>query len=332
LKQILVIRFSSIGDLVLTTPILRRLKATFPKATLDVLTKPAYCTILQGNPALRTIFTTENFKAETRYDLVVDLQNNIASHRYHRIGENIVVYRKENWKKMLLVWFKVNLYRQYESVVERYAKGLKRFGVCLDEHGCEIFLSDAERAFGKAHRGKLPVLAVCVGARHFTKRFPSERFAEVLNHLLNKRAVEIWLLGGKADAPFAASVSEALKRKDTVKDFSGRYTLRETASLIASADAVLSNDTGLMHIAAAFQKPIVVLFGSSVKEFGFLPYKAPFTLLEVEGLACRPCSHIGRQRCPKSHFKCMHDIPTEQILRAVETALEPSRKSKEAWG
>jgi heptosyltransferase-2 len=329
LKQILIIRLSSIGDIVLTTPILRQLKSTFPNATIDALTKPAYSTILHGNPALRTIFTAENFKPELRYDLIVDLQNNLTSRKYHRLGEKIVVYRKENWKKFLLVHFKVNLYQGYESVVERYAKSLAPFGVRLDEKGCEIFLSHEEEKFGKEHRtAEMPVLAVCFGAKHFTKRFPSERFASALNHLLEKKVMEVWLLGGKEDAPFAKMILEQVKRKETVKDFSGKYTLRETASLLASADAVLSNDTGLMHIAAAFQKPIVVLFGSSVKEFGFLPYKVPFSLLEVEGLACRPCSHIGRKRCPKSHFKCMHEIPEERILRAIENALKQGKKSK----
>ncbi len=329
MKRILVIRLSSIGDIVLTTPILRQLKTTFPNATIDALTKPAYSTILQGNPALSTIFTTQTFKAETRYDLVVDLQNNLTSRKYHRFGEKVVKYQKENWKKVLLVQFKVNLYRNYESVVERYAKSLAPFGVRLDEKGCDFFLSNEEEEFGKKHRpAEMPVLAVCFGAKHVTKRFPPERFASALNHLLEKRAVEVWLLGGKEDALFANMILEQVKVKEMVKDFSGKHTLRETASLIASADAVLSNDTGLMHIAAAFQKPMVVLFGSSVKEFGFLPYKVPFALLEVEELACRPCSHIGREQCPKSHFKCMYEIPEAQILRAIETALKQGKKSE----
>ncbi len=327
MKRILVIRLSSIGDLVLTTPILRQLKAAFCDATIDALTKPAYSAILQSNPALSAIFTTENFKPETRYDLVVDLQNNFTSRKYHRFGEKVVKYRKENWKKWLLVHFKVNLYQGYKSVVGRYAKHLAPFGVRLDEKGCEMFLSDEERDFGKKHRtAEMPVLAVCFGAKHVTKRFPPERFASVLNHLLEKRAVEVWLLGGKEDAWFGETILDGVKRKDRVKNFSGKHTLRETASLIASADAVLSNDTGLMHIAAAFQKPIVVIFGSSVKEFGFLPYKTPFALLEVEGLSCRPCSHIGRNRCPKSHFKCMMEIPESRVVSAVETALEQGKK------
>ncbi|MFQ3598532.1 MAG: glycosyltransferase family 9 protein [Chloroherpetonaceae bacterium] len=323
--RLLVIRLSSIGDILLTTPILRALKATFQEAEIDFLTKPSFTALLEGNPALKTIFTTENFEPKQRYDLVIDLQHNLTSRKYHQAGKKIVCYHKENWKKFLLVNFKVNLYRGYESVVERYAKSLAPFGVRLDEKGCEVFLNHEEKDFGKKHRtAKTPVLAVCFGARHVTKRFPPERFASALNQLLEKNPIDIWLLGGKEDAPTAEEILSHVRARSSVKNFSGQHTLRETAAMLASSDAVLSNDTGLMHMAAAFQKPMVVLFGSSVKEFGFLPYKSAFELLEVEGLECRPCSHIGREHCPKLHFKCMRDISESGLVNAVENALKRS--------
>ncbi len=321
--RLLVIRLSSIGDILLTTPILRALRTTFPSAEIDFLTKPTFTSLLQGNPNLTNILATENFKPNQRYNFVIDLQHNFVSRKYHRFGKKVVRYQKENWKKFLLVNFKVNLYRDYESVVERYAKSLAPFGVTLDEKGSEVFLNNEEIEFGKSYRSaETPVLAVCFGARHFTKRFPSERLASTLNRLLENNRIDVWLLGGKEDAPIADEILKEIRKKSSVKNFAGKHTLRQTASMLANADAVLSNDTGLMHIAAAFQKPIVVLFGSSVKEFGFLPYKAKFQLLEVEELTCRPCSHIGREACPKSHFKCMREIPEEQIVEAVENALK----------
>ncbi len=331
--RVLVIRLSSIGDILLTTPILRALKATFQNAKIDFLTKPHFKQLLEGNPALTTIFTTEHIEPKQPYDLVVDLQHSLASRKYHRLGKKTVCYQKENWKKFLLVNFKVNLYRGYESVVARYAKSLAPFGVTLDEKGCEVFLNPNEMDFGRSHRTvEKPVLAVCFGARHFTKRFPPERFASALNALLENNAIDIWLLGGKEDAPIADEILSHVRSKSNVKNFSGRHTLRQTAAMLAQADVVLSNDTGLMHIAAAFQKPIVVLFGSSVKAFGFLPYKASFELLEVEGLKCRPCSHIGRASCPKSHFKCMHDISEERLINAVENALKQSGSNEKQRG
>lgn len=331
--RVLVIRLSSIGDILLTTPIVRALKATFQGAQIDFLTKPNFAPLLEGNPALTTIFATENIEPKQPYDLVVDLQHSLTSRKYHRLGEKAVCYQKENWKKFLLVNFKVNLYREYESVVERYAKSLAPFGIRLDEKGCEVFLNHEEMSFGKKHRTTgTPVLAVCFGARHFTKRFPPERFANALNRLLEKNAIDIWLLGGKEDAPIADEILSNMRSKSSVKNFSGRHNLRETAAMLAQADAVLSNDTGLMHLASAFQKSMVVLFGSSVKEFGFLPYKSAFQLLEVEGLKCRPCSHIGRDSCPKSHFKCMRDISEERLVSAVEDILRRSMVSEKQRG
>jgi heptosyltransferase-2 len=331
--RLLVIRLSSIGDILLTTPILRAIKAAVQSAEIDFLTKPTFTPLLQGNPNLTNIFTTEKFKPDQRYDLVVDLQHNFVSYKYHRLGKKVVRYQKENWKKFLLVNFKVNLYQGYESVVERYAKSLASFGVTLDERGCEFFLNKEEIEFGKSYcSAETPVLAVCFSARHFTKRFPSERLASTLNRLLEKKRIDVWLLGGKEDAPIADEILKEMREKSSVKNFAGKHTLRQTASMLANADAVLSNDTGLMHMAAAFQKPIVVLFGSSVKEFGFLPYKAKFQLLEVEGLTCRPCSHIGREACPKSHFKCMREIPEDQIVEAVRNALKQSGNDEKQRG
>ncbi len=331
--RLLVIRLSSIGDILLTTPILRAIKATFQSAEIDFLTKPTFTPLLQGNPNLTNILTTENFKPDQHYNLVVDLQHNLFSRKYHRLGKKTVCYQKENWKKFLLVNFKVNLYRGYESVVERYAKSLAPFEVRLDEKGCEVFLNHEEMEFGKSHRTmEKPVLAVCFGARHFTKRFPSERLASTLNRLLEKNRIDVWLLGGREDAPIADEILKEIREKSSVKNFAGKHTLRQTVSILASANAVLSNDTGLMHIAAALQKPMVVLFGSSVKEFGFLPYKAPYQLLEVERLTCRPCSHIGRETCPKSHFKCMLDIPENRIVEAVKNALKQGGNDEKQRG
>lgn len=327
--RILVIRLSSIGDILLTTPILRALRTTFQDAEIDYLTKPNFIPLLERNPALTSIFTTEKFEPKRRYELIVDLQHSFVSSKYHRWGEKVVCYQKENWKKFLLVNFKMNLYRGYESVVERYAKSLAMFGVKLDEKGGEVFLSGEEIEFGKSYcKAEVPVLAVCFGARHFTKRFPPERFASALNRLLEKKTIEVWLLGGKEDSPIADEIMSTVRSKVNVKNFAGLHNLRETAAMLASADAVLTNDTGLMHMAAALQKPMVVLFGSSVKAFGFLPYKAAYQLLEVEGLRCRPCSHIGLEGCPKSHFKCMNDISEERLVSAVEDALKQRMISK----
>ncbi len=321
INKILVIRLSSIGDIILTTPLLRRLEAAYPEAAVDYCTKPPFVSLLSANPRLSKIYTMEQLPTET-YDLVVDLQNN---HRSQTIVRSInatqkVRYRKENWKKWLMVQCKLNLYSTTQSVVDRYRAALTQPEVTDDIEGCELYPSAAEKAFAEPYiiAGK-KTLALCFGARHFTKRYPSLRFAALLSILCKDDSVRVLLLGGKEDAFQALEILNALPMpyRSQVVNLAGSCTLMQTAALLEQCDAVLTNDTGLMHMASAFGQKLFVLFGSSSSAFGFLPYHTPYELFQVEGLPCRPCSHIGRDRCPKGHFRCMNDLSEELIVRRI---------------
>jgi lipopolysaccharide heptosyltransferase II len=322
-EKILVIRLSSIGDIILTTPLVRRLRRAFPEAQIDYLVKPAFKQLLAHNPRINTVLTTDQQSLD-RYDVIIDLQNNFRSKRL-RSGKakTLFFYRKQNWKKWLLVQFKVNLFKTCTPVPERYIEAAEELGLKDDGLGCELFVGkDAQAYASQMLTGEFPKLAVCYGAKHFTKQFPVEKFARVLNDLLDRHQIDVLLLGGKEDAALGEEIFRRIEKKDRVKDFSGKCSLMETAALLSASDAVLTNDTGLMHMASAFGKPMVVLFGSSVEAFGFAPYRVPSRILQVDGLSCRPCSHIGRSRCPKGHFKCMNDISDASVTNAVEKALK----------
>lgn len=321
MERILIIRLSSIGDIVLTTPIIRQARARFPHAQIDFLTQSAFAELLRHNPYLSRVHSVEDFRP-AKYDLCIDLQNSRRSRWLRRgLATHLAQYHKENWKKFLLVRFKWNLLSSAPPVPLRYLAACHAFGLEDDGEGCDIFLSDDARRFAAQAIQSKKTLAVCYGARHFTKRFPIEKIATVLNALLSERDIQALLLGGKDDAPLGETLRSMISPAASVSDFSGKCSLLQTAALLERADAVFTGDTGLMHIAAAFQKPIVVVFGSSVKEFGFLPFRAPYHLLEREGLSCRPCSHIGRARCPKGHFKCMEEIDERAVLQAIASAL-----------
>ena len=321
IKKILIIRLSSIGDIILTTPLIRRLQAAYPEATIDYCTKPPFLTLLASNPRLSAIYTTEQLPTET-YDLVVDLQNN---HRSRTIvgslnAKQTLKYQKENWKKWLMVHCKINLYSATQSVVDRYQAALNKLGVPDDLQGCELYPSPSDQAFAEPYAiAGNKTLALCFGAKHFTKRYPPQRFAALLSILLRDDSVRVLLLGGKEDATQALEIVNALPAacRSKVVNLSGSCSLMQTAALLEQCDAVLTNDTGLMHMASAFGKKLFVLFGSSSATFGFLPYHTPYELFEVDGLSCRPCSHIGRDRCPKGHFRCMNDLSEELIARRV---------------
>ena len=328
IKTILVIRLSSIGDIVLTTPLLRSLKVAFPEARIDYCTKVPYASLLAENPRISSIYTLEEPPSGS-YDLVVDLQNNLRSHAIVRSlrRQHLVHYRKANWKKWLLVQCKINIYGSYRSVVDRYRDALKEFALSGDSLGCELYPSLSDRAFAcTVVDGNRKTLALCFGAKHFTKRYPPRSFAALLTLLLSETPMLVLLLGGKEDAPQASEIIEALPAafRPMVLNLAGSCSLMQSAAILERSDAILCNDTGLMHIASAFGKKLFLLFGSSSASFGFLPCHASYDLFQVEGLSCRPCSHIGRDCCPKGHFRCMNDLSQSFIAGKILDYLKQS--------
>lgn len=329
IRSILIVRLSSIGDIVLTTPVIRELRQAFPEARIDFCTKSPFMTLLAGNPSLTSVCTPENIPQGT-YDLAVDLQNNRHSRALLRSLDVRMVrrYRKRNWMKLALVKCKLNLYGGvYRSVVDRYRESIDGI-VPPGSERCALFPATEDREFAlQILDSGVPVLAVCFGANHFTKRYPEERFAEVISRVASTVDLRVLLLGGKDDAPGAGRILAALPEplRSRVIPMAGRTTLMQSAALLERSDIVLCNDTGLMHIASAFGRRLLVLFGSSAREFGFLPWATPFELFEIPGLACRPCSHIGRDSCPKGHFRCMNDIGAEKIATRIVELLETRR-------
>ena len=330
IKKILLIRLGSIGDITLTTPLIRHLAIAYPTAQIDYCTKSPFVSLLHANPCISTLYTIDQ-PPKGNYDLVVDLQNNFRSQSIVRSLHSIrtVRYRKENWKKWILVQFKLDFYGSYRSVVERYLDSLKEIGFSgSEQHGCELYPSSEEQAFAATYfQSDQKTLALCFGAKHFTKRYPPKQFAALLCSLLIKESLRIVLLGGKEDAPHALELMKSLPDscRTMVDNLAGSCTLMQTAALLSRCDAVLCNDTGLMHIASAFGKKLFVLFGSSSQAFGFLPWHTPYELFEVEGLHCKPCSHIGRDHCPKGHFRCMNDLSPNTIAEHIHNYLQSFR-------
>lgn len=321
INTILVIRLSSIGDIILTTPVIRSLKVAWPDAKIDYCTKAPFVSLLADNPRLSAIYTNEQ-PPSGAYDLVVDLQHNLRSHTIVRSLhlQRLVHYRKGNWKKWLLVHCKLNAYSSCQSVVDRYLDAVRELGAAGDLQGCELYPSSEEKAYANPFfTDGRKTLALCFGAKHLTKRYPPQRFAAILVLLFRAMPLQVLLLGGKEEAPQATEIMNALPEecRPMVINLAGSCTLMQTAALLERSDAVLCNDTGLMHMASAFGKKLFVLFGSSSAAFGFLPYHASYDLFEVEGLPCRPCSHIGRDRCPKEHFRCMNDLSQTLIASKI---------------
>jgi lipopolysaccharide heptosyltransferase II len=340
----LIIRFSSIGDIVLTTPLLRVLRARFPDIQMDYVVRKTYADLVRSNHNLNV---TYEFDASTgfaglrmlkkrlkgeRYDLVLDLHDSIRS-RYLRslLGvDRIAVLDKRLKERTMLVRFKKNIYRGLVPVVDRYIETLEDYGITNDGRGPELHIPD-ETLFGVS--GRMAgfrlnrfehVLGVCPFARHWTKEWPLEFFTEIAKRFVREKDGAVMIFGGRADVERAQHLTAQLGEAsvpERIVNLAGMLSLTETAAAMQYCDVLLTNDTGLMHIADAMQKKVVALFGSTVREFGFYPRPENAVVMERPGLYCRPCSHVGRDKCPEEHFRCMREIEPTDVFEAVRELL-----------
>jgi ADP-heptose:LPS heptosyltransferase len=325
--RILVIRFSSIGDIVLASPVLRSLRSAFPEAEIHVATKAAYASLLEFNPNVDTVTALEadgwaDFisRLKTRhYEHVVDLHNNLRSRRltWAISCTNVRRFPKRNLRKWLLTTFKIDRMPD-EHIVERYARAMPA-GTRLDEKGLAFYAGTehtrrADAIFADWAHPK--PLGIVLGATYATKRWLPEHFEALLSGYTGP----VILFGGPAEAPLAAHCA-SVAAGPVLNAVAMALPINTTAALMRHCGHVLTHDTGLMHIAAAYGIPMTVLWGNTVPAFGMAPYAATAVNLEVPDLPCRPCSKLGSDRCPQGHFRCMRDL-TPKLVR---TYLPPHR-------
>jgi len=323
--KFLVIRFSSIGDIVLTSPVVRCLRQQVPDAEVHFLTKNGFRSIVEHNPYIDKVhilgdsfeLMVHELKIE-EYDYVVDLHHNLRTLRVKKaLGTKSYSFKKLNVEKWLLTNFKVDVLPKVH-IVDRNFTTVLPFGVRNDDKGLDYFIPESavvpEKDIPAAHLAGF--IALVIGAAHNTKKLPLHKLkalCEAIDH-------PIIILGGKEDREIGTAISSL----DPVRLYNacGKFSLNESADLVRRSKLVISHDTGLMHIAAAFQKPIVSIWGNTVPKFGMYPYyggrsSQRYDIFEINHLRCRPCSKIGYAKCPKGHFKCMEEIDVKAIAARV---------------
>ncbi len=326
-KKFLIIRFSSIGDIVLTTPVIRCLKKKYPGCEIHYLTKKNFAGIVESNPNVAKVHRLENDLKETidelkkeKFDHIIDLHNNIRTLRIKKALKKIPFhsFKKLNTRKWIYTNFKMNL-MPHKHIVDRYMETVASLGVINDGAGLEFFIpendfvKDDDIPFSHSQG----YIAIAIGAAHNTKKLPKNKLTELC------RLIEypVILLGGNEDFYDGLEISQ----EDPVKIYNacGKFKLNESADLLRRSKMVISHDTGLMHIAAAFKKNILSIWGNTVPSFGMYPYQTLYEVFQVNKLWCRPCSKIGYDKCPLGHFKCMHNQSVSAIAASVHTFLKP---------
>ena len=322
--KILVVRFSSIGDVVLTTPIVRCLKQQIPNATIHFITKKNFVSLIDQNPNIDKIIAIQSSINEVisdlkkeKYDWVIDLHKNV---RTLSLKQKLKVpsrsFPKMNIEKWMLVKFKLDRMPKIH-IVDRYFETVKHLGVKNDFLPCDFYISsDSNVSIITSFGIQIPFLAIAIGAQFSTKRLPLNKLVEIIS----KINYPIVLVGGQMDADLADSIISSFPDK-LIKNACGGFTLQQSASIIKQSKVLLTNDTGLMHIASCFEIPIVSVWGNTVPSLGMYPYfpKSPelFSIHEVKNLNCRPCSKIGYKKCPKSHFNCMNLQNSNEIVEDI---------------
>jgi ADP-heptose:LPS heptosyltransferase len=322
--KFLIIRFSSIGDIVLTTPVIRHLKKQVQDVEVHYLTKQCYASLLEANPYLDKVHSFDgDMKSCLRilkqegYDYIIDLHHNTRSARI-KVGlkRMDLSVRKLNALKWIYVNFHLNRLPDVH-MVDRNLDTIRNFIDEQDELGLDHFIPEKE----KVDLSMLPpgfaggYLALAIGAQHETKKLPKESLVS----LCSKLSLPVMILGGPGDHETGAFIVKSLPGK-TIMNGCGAYSIHQSASLVQQSRLLITHDTGLMHIGAALGKKIITIWGNTVPGFGMYPYRAdPASIqFEVSGLRCRPCSKIGYQKCPKKHFKCMINQDLDAISAAAE--------------
>lgn len=331
--KFLVIRFSSIGDIVLTTPVVRCLKKQVPGAVIHYLIKPQFKMVMEPNPYIDKFHVLqedwdemiEALKAE-KFDHIIDLHHNLRTLRVKK-ALKVPAYslNKLNIEKLIFVKLKWNVMPKLH-IIDRYLETVEPFGVKNDGDGMDYFIPEDQRVPLKDipashHAG---FISIVIGASFYTKKLPVRKLQE----LCQKIKHPIILLGAKEER----AEGEAIASVDPIKVYNacGKFSLHESADLVRQSKVVIAHDTGLMHIAAALRKQVIAIWGSTTPSFGMVPYYGknflqrvppPSDDVQVHKLWCRPCTKIGRNKCPQGHFKCMKNISIDEIVANVEKRL-----------
>lgn len=309
-SKILIIRFSSFGDIVLTFPLIKALKSRLPRCKVHFLTSEKYASLAGMNPLIDKVIPynaaeplsliREKVVHEEEYDVILDLHKNFRS-LYLTLFSGIPVrrYNKESWKKFLLVEFKVNKFEEVTPVYKKYLLTVKDI---LSPAGYGFSLTPLN--FDFTRRISEDYIVIAPSSRHFNKTYPKEKFLNVINGIEGYK-VAIVGDGSKRDNEICSFLES---NSSKVVNFCGKLEFPELAGVIYNSEYVICNDSGVLHLAEALGKKVYAIFGATVKEFGFFPQLKDSEVFENKELPCRPCTHVGLPGCPKYHFKCMLDL------------------------
>lgn len=330
IQKILIIRLSSIGDIILTTPLIRCVRKEYPKAQIDFVVKAQFQDLVATNPHLSNVIVFDKdlpgrplkeLRKKIRkgeYDWIIDIHRNFRS-LYLRLGSGaglVTGYPKKIFYRSMLVYLGINIYPKVESVMVRYFVATRKQGIEYDGLGTEVLVPNeleaelSNRIPAKNQGAK--IIAICPGASFGNKRWLPQRFLEVAKYYADHYRAQIVFLGGPGDEALCTGLANQI---DGALNLAGQLSLLQSAAVLKTSSLIITNDSGMMHLAQSQQVPVVAIFGPTTRELGYFPLPERSAVVEAD-VSCRPCTHNGLDKCPKGHFRCMNEISTEMVLDA----------------
>lgn len=322
--KILVIRFSSLGDIVLSTPVPRVLKKTFPLSQVDMIVRSDFIDLIKNNPyitkkigfdkgsGIKGLWKLYRKIKTENYDLIVDIHRSLRSRILCLLLCNVkkVYFNKKYIKRFLLINLKINFMKGTSNILE-YIKPLNVFGIEYDFLGTEIFIDDAtnkkiDKLVDNLKNKKL--IGIVPGAKWPGKRW--NKFNELAKSLSEN--YNIVLIGGKSD------LNHGIKEKENIKSFIGKLSILESAALLSRCDLAITGDTGMMHVSEAVGTDVITIMGSTSSDLGFAPYREKSRVIELD-MWCRPCSKNGKGFClRKGKRPCLTKITVSDVVKLVK--------------
>lgn len=306
-QRILLIRLSSLGDIILTYPLISKLKRRYPGAVIDFAVRKEFSEAVELNHNISGILKYDNDLSGLRkdirrksYDVILDLHNNPKS-TYLRMFNAPVIrkLRKDHLKKFMLVNGGINLYTEIVPVFMKY---IQTAGELISANDSSFEISVLEESAVRIPDS--PYAVIAPSAKHFTKRFPAYKYSELINEFADTKPVLVGS-GSSIDMEICREIEAS---SGNAVNLCGKLSLRELVFLIRRSEIVISNDSAVMHLAEAAGKKAAAIFGSTVREFGFYPQLKESFVFENKEISCRPCSHIGLSECPRLSFDCMNKL------------------------
>lgn len=311
----MIIRFSSLGDVILISPVIKKLFVSGYE--VDVLTKKKYNEILKLNPEITNILLLDDYKSlwalikiikSKNYYRIIDLHRNLRTFIIKLFFSfKTIVYKKYRLRRFFLVRFKLNFLKS-NSVIKNYLNSLTKLNIVIKSNDYFYKLKYEIKNISRNIQlllKKKNIITIAPFAYHLTKEWV---YYPGLIQLLKKKNTII-IIGEEKDYQKA----NVWKEKNVI-NLCGRLNFNEMIALIDKSKLLVCNDSGIMHLGAGTKTPIISFFGSTVKEFGFTPLRKGVYIIEDKLVRCRPCDYHGKSRCPKKHFSCMKNITIEKVL------------------